>query len=60
MWEIYGNVEDEGFDPLSFSKKSGDYVPGQSVHSAKWMARDVEIPETGLPRGGLKEIIEQH
>ena len=50
VWEIYGNVEDEGFDPLAFSKKMGDYPHGGKAVGASWMSLDVEVPEEGLPQ----------
>ena len=27
LWEVHGTVVKMGFDPLSFSKRSGDYDP---------------------------------
>lgn len=48
VWEVYGNVLDEGFDPLAFSKKMGDYT-GKTTNGANWMPLDVEVPEEGLP-----------
>lgn len=50
VWEVYGNVIDEGFDPLAFSKKMGDYVPGGKAQGGNWKALDVEVPEEGLPK----------
>lgn len=49
VWQVFGNVEDEGFDPLAFSKKMGDYVPGGKSRGASWLPLDVEVPEQGLP-----------
>lgn len=51
VWNVYGNVEDEGFDPLAFSKRMGDYPHGgKASGGASWMPLDVEVPEQGLPR----------
>ena len=51
VWQVYGSVQDEGFDPLSFSKKMGDYPQGgKASGGASWMPLDVEVPEQGLPR----------
>lgn len=50
VWQIFGNVEDEGFDPLAFSKKMGDYPNGGKMSGASWMPMDVEVPEQGLPK----------
>lgn len=45
LWEIYGSVQPEGFDPLSFSKKAGDYVPGGTPFGARWRNPMYEVPE---------------
>lgn len=50
VWQVYGNVKDEGFDPLAFSKKMGDYPHGGKASGARWMPMDVEVPEEGLPK----------
>jgi len=44
-WKVFGSVQPEGFDPLSFSKKMGDYPPGGTKHGARWKSSAVEIPE---------------
>jgi len=49
VWEVYGNVEEEGFDPLTFSKKMGDYPHGGKASGGSFMSLDVEVPEQGLP-----------
>jgi hypothetical protein len=37
-WMVYGDVQDEGFDPLAFSKKMGDYPKGGTLSGARWIA----------------------
>jgi hypothetical protein len=44
-WRVFGSVQAEGFDPLAFSKKVGDYPPGGTSTGARWRHSDVEVPE---------------
>jgi hypothetical protein len=44
-WRVFGNVQAEGFDPLAFSKKVGDYPPHGTSTGARWRASAVEVPE---------------
>ena len=44
-WEVFGSVQPEGFDPLAFSKKMGDYPSGGTHHGARWKSSAMEIPE---------------
>lgn len=44
-WEIYGSVQPEGFDPLSYSKIAGDYPPGGTRHGARWKKAEESYPE---------------
>ena len=36
-WWVYGSTQREGFDPLKFSKKVGDYPKGGKESGASWM-----------------------
>mmetsp|Transcript_15372 Transcript_15372/g.22452 ORF Transcript_15372/g.22452 Transcript_15372/m.22452 type:complete len:370 (-) Transcript_15372:29-1138(-) len=36
-WTVFGNVVNLNFDPLSFSKKAGDYPPGGSHVGGRWI-----------------------
>jgi hypothetical protein len=36
MWKIYGSVQNEGFDALSFSKQAGDYPSGGTPTGGNW------------------------
>jgi hypothetical protein len=44
-WKVFGSVQAEGFDPLAFSKKVGDYPPHGTSTGARWKASSVEVPE---------------
>jgi hypothetical protein len=44
-WRVFGSVQAEGFDPLAFSKKVGDYPPNGTSTGARWKASAVEFPE---------------
>lgn len=44
-WDVYGSVQAEGFDPLSFSKSVGDYPKGGTSHGARWKTSEVAYPE---------------
>jgi hypothetical protein len=35
-WKTFGSVQNEGFDPLSFSKLMGDYPQGGTQVGARW------------------------
>merc|ERR1719330_679566 len=39
MWWIYGSRQEQGFDPLAFSKKMGDYPEGGRAHSGEWLLK---------------------
>jgi hypothetical protein len=45
VWNVYGSVQQEGFDPLAVSKQFGDYPVGGTRTGARWMKADVEYPE---------------
>jgi hypothetical protein len=45
LWNIAGSVQPEGFDPLSFSKQSGDYPRDGTPHGARWRSSAVSYPE---------------
>lgn len=36
-WDIFGSVQHEGFDPLAFSKATGDYPGGGKSHGGSWV-----------------------
>jgi len=36
-WQLFGNVVEENFDPLAFSKLVGDYGPGATQDYPRWM-----------------------
>ena len=36
QWYVYGSVTQQGFDPLAFSKQSGDYPPGGKDSAGGW------------------------
>jgi hypothetical protein len=64
-WHVAGNVQYENFDPLAFSKQSGDYPRGGRSRGATWEDRAEMIPErkksskTGklvLGHGGLENL----
>jgi hypothetical protein len=44
-WKVFGSVQAEGFDPLAFSKREGDYPPHGTSTGGRWKASSVEIPE---------------
>jgi len=44
-WRVFGSVQQEGFDPLAFSKLAGDYPVGGTMSSARWKSSDVEVAE---------------
>jgi hypothetical protein len=44
-WRVFGSVQAEGFDPLAFSKKVGDYPSSGTKTGARWKASAVEVPE---------------
>jgi len=56
-WNVYGSVQPEGFDPLAFSKRAGDYPSGGTDHGARWKKRQVDFPERTTNKGtaGWKE-----
>jgi hypothetical protein len=45
LWNIAGSVQPENFDPLAFSKQSGDYPTGGTSHGARWQQSAVSFPE---------------
>jgi hypothetical protein len=45
LWNIAGSVQPEGFDPLAFSKRSGDYPSGGTTRGARWSQSAVSFPE---------------
>jgi hypothetical protein len=44
-WHVSGSVQYENFDPLAFSKRSGDYPRGGRSTGAHWEDRAEMIPE---------------
>lgn len=40
-WKVFGSVDNENFDPLSFSKQSGDYPEGGKAQGGSW---DIKPP----------------
>lgn len=44
-WYVTGSVQYENFDPLAFSKRSGDYPKGGRSTGAAWEDRAEMIPE---------------
>ncbi|EEC47495.1 predicted protein [Phaeodactylum tricornutum CCAP 1055/1] len=44
-WHVFGSVQPEGFDPLAFSKRMGDYPLNGTAHGARWQNAAVNIPE---------------
>jgi hypothetical protein len=45
QWRVFGAAVGEGFDPLTFSKKSGDYPPGGTDSGGRWGKDVEEVPE---------------
>ena len=47
QWKVFGSVQQEGFDPLAFSKLSRDYPPdgGSTKKQPGWLHKAAEIPE---------------
>ena len=39
-WLVFGSMQQQGFDPLSFSKKSGNYPVGGTPYGGRWVAND--------------------
>mmetsp|Transcript_29539 Transcript_29539/g.41348 ORF Transcript_29539/g.41348 Transcript_29539/m.41348 type:complete len:336 (-) Transcript_29539:196-1203(-) len=46
-WMLFGSVQNQGFDPLSFSKQYGDYKDGGRKHGARWKPEALEVTEAG-------------
>lgn len=44
-WNIYGSVQPQNFDPLQFSKRFNDYVPGGKGRGGSWKAAEEDFPE---------------
>jgi len=42
---VFGSVQMEGFDPLSFSKSVGDYPKHGADTGARWRSTDHELAE---------------
>lgn len=46
-WQVFGSVQPENFDPLAFSKMSGDYPHHGRLGESHWLAEaDVLVEET--------------
>jgi hypothetical protein len=45
VWNIFGSVQQEHFDPLSFSKKRGDYPPGGKNTATTWGMKVGDVTE---------------
>lgn len=53
LWSVYGSVVRQGFDPLQFSKKVGDYPLGGVETGGRWMDNaPVDTPVTEQDEGG--------
>jgi len=46
-WILFGSVQNQNFDPLSFSKQYGDYKDGGTKHGARWKREASEYTEAG-------------
>ena len=44
-WRVFGSVQNEGFDPLAFSKLMGDYPKGGTSQGARWRQSAFDVPE---------------
>lgn len=49
-WKIFGSAQPEGFDPLAFSKRSGDYPKGGVAEGGRWMPKVAAVPERSSPK----------
>ena len=43
-WKVFGSAQQEGFDPLAFSKQMGDYPQGGTPWGARWEKDVGEVP----------------
>ena len=42
-WDIFGSIQNEGFDPLAFSKAAGDYPVGGTRHGGNWVQPNQQL-----------------
>jgi hypothetical protein len=45
-WRVFGSVQAENFDPLSFSKEFGDYREGGTNHGGRWRGQWADIEDS--------------
>eukprot|EP00978_Attheya_sp_CCMP212_P034606 scaffold145754_cov68-Attheya_sp.AAC.2 len=58
LWRAYGSVQQEGFDPLAMSKKSGDYPLGGTAIGGRWI--ELDPPEKKEHAAFVKQLNESH
>jgi hypothetical protein len=56
QWYIFGSVQQQGFDPLAYSKQSGDYPAGGTEFGMRWKSLVTDIQERPKPVEGWSVV----